>query len=529
MNTSSVAGRRSLGLLVASALATAACGSTVQAGGVVGLPAQGGALGGDGLGGVMAPDDRVGVSPGDDESIVDGESGGVGAAFSGSRTTGSVGNGAPRTLGTPGTRARPAAAGSTAGQVTGSVPNGPGVTATTISLGIAYCNDCAAASAALGFGSDDPGDLREYYKVALAEVNARGGVLGHKMVPVFHEVSVSDNFDASMQAACETFTKDNKVAVIFSRGEVIYECAKKAGVVAVGSGATGALFRRFPNVFSPMGIRLERLGAVTVQAMVKQRWHEPGPSWPTGKIGIVTWDTNDYHYAIEKGWLPALHEAGLKETEVRFIAPPQSDRSVAEASAAMSSAVLSFREKGIDHVFLADGPAGIIASGGITVLFTASAESQRYYPRYGFNPNNSPEQSHQLPDAQMAGMLAITAADGSKANDEGIALNVQRERCFDLMRKNGQEANEGKLTSLYALLACETAWFSEAVFKRATRGTNLPDVIAAAESLGTSYRSTATYGTRLGPGQHDGLYLFRNGRFDGSCGCLKYTSKPYVP
>jgi hypothetical protein len=85
------------------------------------------------------------------------------------------------------------------------------------------------------------------------------------------------------------------------------------------------------------------------------------------------------------------------------------------------------------------------------------------------------------------------------------------------------------MTSLYALIACETAWFSEAVLKRATSGTTLPNVIAAAESLGTAYRSPATFGTKIGAGRHDGLHFVRNGRFDGGCTCLKYTSQPYEP
>jgi hypothetical protein len=75
-----------------------------------------------------------------------------------------------------------------------------------------------------------------------------------------------------------------------------------------------------------------------------------------------------------------------------------------------------------------------------------------------------------------------------------------------------------------ALGACDIAWFMEAVLKRATNGTTLPQVIAAAESLGTSYRSPYTYGTRLGPGRHDGVSFFRNARYDQGCSCMKYTS-----
>jgi hypothetical protein len=79
------------------------------------------------------------------------------------------------------------------------------------------------------------------------------------------------------------------------------------------------------------------------------------------------------------------------------------------------------------------------------------------------------------------------------------------------------------------VLACEAAWFAEAVLKRATAGTTLPSMIAAAESLGTSYRSPLSYGNRITRGQHDGTALFRELRFDEGCECIKYTSKPFEP
>ncbi|TAL21461.1 MAG: hypothetical protein EPN99_07575 [Frankiales bacterium] len=399
---------------------------------------------------------------------------------------------------------------------------------TEIKLGLPYCSDCAAANAAIGAGGEDPGDTRRYYQAVIDDLNARGGVLGRKVVPVYHEISASQNIDASSQAMCETFTKDNKVLMIYMRGEIIYECAKKAGALVGGSGGSGPVFERYPNMFAPATIRLERLGAVTVKAMVKAGWHKPEPKWPTGKIGLVTWDSNDYRYSMEKGWLPALRESGLKETDVRYIAVPQSDRSLADASAAVSSAVLSFREKGIDHVFISDGPAGIFTGTGLTFMFLQNAESQRYYPRYGFNSNNSPGWSN-LPASQQSGMLAVDSFDTERANDEGIELNPARERCWKLIRSRGLKATDAQPTGNAAIAACEAIWFTEALLNKAAGATSLGQLIAAGESLGTSYVSPYVYGTRLGKGQHDGVALFRNSRFDDACSCMKYSSKPYEP
>jgi hypothetical protein len=205
---------------------------------------------------------------------------------------------------------------------------------------------------------------------------------------------------------------------------------------------------------------------------------------------------------------------------------PADAGSIAEASAAISNAVLAFRSKGIDHVFIGDGQAGIFAGAGLTFLFLSNAKSQGYYPRYGFNSNNSPDfDSH--PKDELEGMLAIDSFDTTEANDEGIEPNPVREHCYDVMRAAGLPVGQGQ-TQAVAIGACEFAFFAEAVVGRA-KDTTLPNMIAAGESLGTSYRSPYNFGNRIGPGQHDGVALFRALKWDGGCSCIKYTSTPFEP
>jgi len=260
--------------------------------------------------------------------------------------------------------------------------------------------------------------------------------------------------------------------------------------------------------------------------MVKAGWQKPEPKWPTGKIGIVSWDNTDYRYAMDHGWLPAMKAEGLPAPMVRWVAIPQSDRGIADAGPAISSAVLAFRQAGIDHVFISDGPAGIFTGAGLTLLFLQNAKSQQYYPRYGFNSNNAPDFSSH-PQDELAGMIAIDSYDTAPTNDAGIAMNPVRERCFAIMRKRGLPVGQSQTQSV-AIGNCDQIWFAEAIINKAG-STLLPAMIAGGEALGSSYRSPYSYGNRLGPGQHDGVALFRNEQYDTSCSCLKYTSKPYEP
>ena len=522
-------------LVAASLLATAACGSTVQQSGqsVLGggqpLPGeveQGLAPGGqDGL---ALPDVAAGADPlgVDGTGAVPGGAA-AGPAAAGDSAPGSAGGGS-------GPAQQPEAGGGGAGPAVGgsgggaSVAAGPGVTDKTIALGITYCGDCASTNSAVGGGGDDPGDTRRYFQAALDEVNARGGVLGRKLVPVFHEFSASDPLDVSAQEACETFTKDNKVLIMYFRGDLFYECGKKAGVlVGALAGGTGPTYEEFPNVFAPSFVRLERLYDVTVKAMVRAGWQKPEPKWPTGKIGLITWDDNEYRFAMKNGYLKAMAAAGLRGEDVRYIAVPQNANSIADASAAISNAVLSFRDKGIDHVLIGDGPAGIFGGCGLTFLFLSNARSQAYSPRYGFNSNNCPDfQNH--PKDQLVGMLGIDSSDTEPANDQGIAPNPVRERCYGTMKKRGLPVTDDQTRNI-AGLACEYAYFAEALLGRATNGTTLPRLIAAGESLGTAYRSPMSFGNLITARQHDGDALFRALRFDPSCSCVRYTSKPFQP
>ena len=511
-----MSGRRTpIVALVALMLVAAACGSTAQPRGERVAAGVGGARGDDGLYGVESPEQSTGADAGTDApgspSRRGTSSGGNRVAAGGTAPGGSGGSPLP---GAPG------------GSPRGPGGVGPGVTDSEIALGIPYCNDCAGANAALGASSEDPGDTRRYYQAALDEVNGRGGVAGRQLVPVFHEISATDDLDRSQQAACETFTADNEVLMIYFRGEITYQCALDAGIIAWGSGGTGPVYEKFPNLFAPSSIRLERLAQVTVRAMVKAGWHKPTAKWPTGRIGLITWDDTEYRYAMEHGYLAGLREAGLQAKDIRYVAIPQNANSIADASAAISNAVLSFRSQGIDHVFIGDGPAGIFAGTGLTLLFLQTAKSQDYYPRYGFNTNNSPDfESH--PKDQLVGMLAIDSADTEPHNDEGIEPSPVRERCFEVMRAAGLPVGEWQ-TQLLAVAACEIAWFSEAVISRAA-DTTLPNMIAAGESLGTSYRSPYNYGNRIGPGRHDGVALFRSLRWDEGCSCIKYTTPPFEP
>jgi hypothetical protein len=405
---------------------------------------------------------------------------------------------------------------------------GPGITATKIFVGVAYFPDAATTNTAIGAGGANSGDQRDYYNAVIGELNKRGGIRGRKVEPIYFEYSSTSGepIDSQDQRACDHWTKDNKVFAILFRGRILQECARKAGALIIsGDGETGPVFNRLPNLIDPSAVRLERLARSTVSGLSRQQYFQPTTEWPTGKLGLISWDSPTYRYGVTNGYLPAFKALG-KTAQVAYITPPQTANSIADAGSAVSSAVLSFKAAGIDHVFIQDGPAGLFGGAGLTLLFLNNAKAQNYYPRYGFNANNVPGYS-VFPADEQHGMLAVDFTDYMPSQDDGMTPNAARQRCLSIMQKYGVTPSDQN-TYGTAAGACDQIWFIEDLLKRAAEPT-LRGVLAAAEGLGTSYRSPFVYGTRLGPGRHDGGELARNSRYDDSCQCMRYTSKPYAP
>src|SRR5205085_2589904 len=98
-----------------------------------------------------------------------------------------------------------------------------------------------------------------------------------------------------------------------------------------------------------------------------------------------------------------------------------------------------FRQDGVTHVILRD------ERGLLTLLFLNNAQSQHYFPRYGFTTQNGPQtlaDPGDIPKQQLRGsmgigwspQLDITPAQNT---DEGPYSNAARRRCIALYKAHG--------------------------------------------------------------------------------------------
>jgi hypothetical protein len=509
-------GRRSVPrLLSAAGLAlVAACGSTVAVPTATGtVPGQSGLApsGAPADGGLSVP--SGGVPPGSAGSGTTGTTGGLGGGTSGSGAGGSTGSTGGGGLSGGGTTA-------------GGAATGPGITATKISVGLFYSSDASAADRAIGAAGAAPSyDLRDVYNAVIRYANSHGGFAGRQLSPNYVNLSVAKDQTVQAEAACQTWTKDNKVFVLDAlRSDTLRACAEKAGAISlIGGDGVKSTFDRFPHFIDPNAIRLDRLGNVTVGGLSRAGYF-------TGKVGLVTWDDTNYRYAMEHGYLPDLAARGIKPAlPPVYISVPQQLGALGDMTAAVSSAVTKFRSAGINHVIIQDGPAGVWAGGGLTLEWMNQAESQHYRPRYGQNAYNLPGNS-ELPKSQMDKAIAIMETDDSAKYDVGWHNNPAREKCYKIQAAAGlkvRSSNSGDEAN--ASQACDHIFFIQRVLNSMTAPFNSDRFVQAVEALGTGFPSAVVYGTRFGPGRHDGADLVRTAEYFKSCNCLKYSGPPYTP
>jgi hypothetical protein len=438
------------------------------------------------------------------------------ATQGGNGSTTSAGSG-----GLPGAAVNGSASGSNS-----SVANGPAAASFSatnagsvrgpIKLGALTVQGAGAYQAKLGF-KGATGDQLAMTQSVVDYINAHGGVGGRRIQLVHYDLdptAVAEDESAAMQAACTYFTQDNRVAALASyvalAPENFYQCLANAHVPVVtpDEGVSSDFLRRFANnVYMPSGPSYTRLLNDSVDAL----WNA---GWLTAKstVGVVGYDTVDVHAIVDKGLTPALQRHGLKLAAGMYTA------TTTQSASEYNSGALSFKTKNVDRVFFAPG--------GEPIYFALAAEQQAYHPYYELGSLEYPSVlAANLPADQLSGSMGLgwlpyldlPSAAWPTVTTPGIA------ECRKAMASANQDFSSGTTLGIAAWICDEWMFFRDVFAAGAS-----PDeagIRRAAESLGTSFASAATFRTSLAAGRtHDGATAYRLVAFQDGCGCYKYTS-----
>lgn len=483
-------------LLVATALA--GCGTTVTQGAVgAGLEVRDG---------VTAPADPL-AAPGLD---VPGPSGPSGPSTSGGTTAGpGAGASGPTTSGPSAPEVR---AGTTRRGPQGTVP---GVTATTVRIGIYTAQGFSDFASSLG-ASIATGDNRAQAQAVVDHLNKNGGIGGRRIEPVFHDFDISlaaTDINTEYERACAAWTQDQRVYAVVNpigtANPTLYDCLSKAGVptVSTGDSKDASFLSKYGDFFyQPVDMNQRRTLANNVDGLVAAGFFGAG-----AQVGVVHVDVPDEQAAVEFGLKPALARHGLRLAET-FQAPLDNS-----APAAYSNAVLRFKAAGVTHV--------LFTAASSPIAFGSNAESQNYYPRYGLQTKNSPStlQTTMSPTTQRGAMgIGWQPMNDVDASRDPGRLNARQELCLRLMTQAGQDTS-ARATAVFGLWYCDMLFFLQDALLQAPSFA-IADLSEGAESL-ASFQAASTFRSGLEPGRlHDGVKAYRMFAFRDDCSCYAYVT-----
>lgn len=498
---------RLLAPLLALALAATACGSTAQR--------TGDALaGGSAADGSLSPGGAAGSELGEPASPA------IGGTFDGSGSSVSQGGSVPRpgvpTHDSGGTTA--AAPGPAAAAGTRATGPAPGVTATEIRIGFPTFDDEAATADRFGIEGASSGDTRRHFDALAKDLNARGGLLGRKVVLVPRAISLANLIRdpaAEEQAACTFWTEDEPVFAVIS-GQFVFltPCLGKRGVTTVGGGGivdpTDQVRDRY---FGAGGARQDLLAGVFIARLQAQGYFNGwdaangAPGAAPARVGMIYQDLPVYH-RYYKVVMDELKARKIPYSEPVIYAP--TGEGVASAS---SSAVLKFRSEGVTHVF------------GAALLFFQAAESQGYRPRYSFDSRVPPAViAANVGPEQLQGAMGVgfqPTYDVGQPQDPG-PVSPEATRCLKVMTDAAVSWQAARSVQHAVLSECAGLWALEAALVKA--GAIGADVLPAAfASLGTR-PSPVTFSQTWRPDRLASASVAADLQYTEGCQCFGYTT-----
>jgi hypothetical protein len=453
----------------------------------------------------------------------------TGSSAPGTRSSASTGTGS-RAAG-PGGATSGSASGAGAGNSVG-VPGGGGAPrklSGEIEVGISFISDAGTVFGQFGVNNPGASDTNEAtfgknLKPLIDYVNARGGLGGRELVPVYHGVaSLRGNFDSQSQETCAAFTEDHDAAAVIHGALIptyaVADClyAKKVPLVQqfqiFADDVTFAHYGKY--LYMPWSISADRLG------IWLDRLFARGFFGSKAKVGVIRKDEPISKRFLDRVVVPKLKAHGLKVDDDYPIDPITAAGDAGKVAAAENNAILRFKSKGITNVLF------FPSEGVLTLLWGQFAEDQGFRARWSFTSfdapyltteNNPPSQlARAWPEGWMPELDIVSARDFPSGNPS-------QDLCMKLLKPTyADNASAG-------LRYCDGVFLLKAAYDRAAdmdRGFTPDDLALGAESLGTSYRSAWTFTSRIARDQHDGATSVRDLKYVHECTCFLYTGSPF--
>jgi len=398
---------------------------------------------------------------------------------------------------------------------------GPGITATTVKIGVPYATDIGAADQATGAGALNPGNTKAEEQAIWDWVNHHGGLGGRRVALDFYGIpATTSDANASFQAACDHFTQDSRDFVVLNKGTANFDaCLEQRGVLHLVDDLTissDSSRHKLPHDVRPAGITLEDESRTLVQGLSQLGYF----NGPAVKVGIMSFDDPGFRAAISNVMLPALKAVGhpVAASDVQLAPPPNSVADYGTMDRAATNAAVHFRTDGVTNVLLFD------SDGALTQGFAAAAESQHAHFNYGVNSQNGMQvglEAGDVPPDQAVGSMGVGWLPDFDVVQSQRPANALAKTCRAIMSAAGYPAS-GDNADVVQLFMCQDAFALQAAMNRLTGDITRDTVLTSLQSLGAHLPDVANYVIGLDRQHVDGVRELRLYAYNQGCGCYQY-------
>ena len=409
----------------------------------------------------------------------------------------------------------------------------PGVTATTIKIGFLF-TDLGAVRASLGFKQEEYGDTTKQITAYVNYINANGGLGGRQIIPVIKAYEGSQDSPEFAESFCNAFTQDEQVFGLVFEGQLqnnVRPCYSSRKTVMIDQGLftkDQAEFERYsPYLWSPVFPEYGSLLKSQLQILQSQSWFAGSKG-----VSIIGVDSDVARRPIDQTVVPFLATAGVTNYQKYFV-DTSNPGTLGDGS---SQALLSSKNAGLDRV---------IVVGGTRILPVAVSTSEAADltgAKWSVSTYDSPLFLQDNPDTivgdTLIGMLGMgVLPDADIREDVTLPFpnpaNSQEILCKQIIDNAGVSPLSPARTAFKtAFMYCDGLFFLKGAIDKAPKNLTPTAFRDAAFSLGTTYRSSQTFGSLMSQGKYSATNTGRAIFFDSTCvpvpasetkGCFRYT------
>lgn len=372
----------------------------------------------------------------------------------------------------------------------------PGVTDDTIKVGVTYVD----LESIKDLVDINVGDVEKAYQAVFDDINAKGGIHGRKLEPIFAPINPVGT--ASADAACTKLTQDDPVfvAVGFFLGDSVLCYVDTNETAAIGGNMTKALLAQAKAPWFSTDPSDDFVAeAVRTQA-------EAGAL--DGKLAVMATTTDQP--LLDEQVKPLLDELDITPAETAVLDTPPGDSAAAQAAAQTLSE--RFKVAGIEKV--------LFVGNGAPATFVPGMVRTDFLPKLIFS-DFSGAQSLSSAEGQDLSVLEGAIAAGPYGPDQARyeVDTPSTKACLEVQRSAGivinppAEVPEGEPNQFTSsALACTQMALLTAILQKAGPDLNYGTFQAAGASLGEIDLPTYPDPWTFGPAPHsDGdpvLYVF---------------------